>query len=180
MKALFILSLAAAISFTEATLAQTPAERALTEAVAARGADDLQTAARKLDGVLATDPKNFRANYERGLVYLSSGDDEKAIVSLEAAEAAMSGESTPDFTIYNSLGWAYLQAGRYADAQTEFDKGLAHRQELPSSAQQSLLNNLATLYMATGQIDKAEAPLRDAAAQGSKRAAINLRSLPRK
>src|SRR5437868_3951785 len=80
-------------------------------------AADLKTAESLLSDVLKKKPDYYRALYNLGYVYLSEGENDKAIETFQKAKKVHDREGIPDNSILNSLGWAYLKAGNFDKAE---------------------------------------------------------------
>ena len=97
---------------------------------------------------LTHDAKDAETLYYLGLVYLSFEDSANAISAFQRAVSAQPGYSHA----YNSLGAAYLKAGRYDDAVGVLKSALAN---LLYRTPELALYNLGTAYYRLGKIDDA-------------------------
>jgi Flp pilus assembly protein TadD len=131
-------------------------------------------AAKTLSAVLASQPDNFRAVYNLGLLQAQQGDVDSAISTLSRAASIREKTSTPDYTIYNTLGWLQMKKGDYKDAEETFEKGIAHKDELSPGSRSLLENNLGVLYLSQGRPELAEPLFNEAKDLGHKSAPANL------
>ena len=125
-------------------------------------------------GVLAKNPRDFRANYTKGLLELDQGASAAAVSTLNSAIAGLKGKPAPDPTIYNTLGYALMNQGRLDEAARAFQKGYAARGSLSRDSQQKLLNNMSLLYRLKGDQASSKAYLSLAAQAGSPQAKVNI------
>src|SRR5205807_8400741 len=99
----------------------------------------------------------FLVHYNLGLTYAAQGDWASAIKELKYAKQIDVDEKLSEPTIYNTLGWSYLQAGAYDRALGEFT--LAQQPEtfkkLNPQAQRKVLINTGLTYAYLGQPEKA-------------------------
>jgi Tfp pilus assembly protein PilF len=68
-------------------------------------------------------PKNtklFLARYNLGVACSSASQHVAAIEQFKIAKRLMDEQNVKDGAIHNSLGWAYLQSGDYANAIQQF------------------------------------------------------------
>jgi Tfp pilus assembly protein PilF len=137
----------------------------------------LDNAQRIYENVLQSEPGSFRANYGLGLALLGQGKTDDAITYLSKAEQSVAKEEKPDYTIYNALGWALVRTGHLHKAEPMLQAGMTHLQQLDRPAQISLLNNMASVYMASGRAEEAKPLLKQAADLGSQRARSNQRAI---
>ncbi len=152
----------------------------LDQAKAARVRGKLDQSEQIVRSVLKQAPGHFRASYTLGLIQLDRGQTETGIKTLSDTVAALKGRPAPDPTIYNTLGWTLMGAGRFDEAQAAFDKGYACVKDptcaktLPAASQQKLLNNMALLARLRGQTPAARTYLQEAAKAGSPQARASL------
>lgn len=92
---------------------QAEAEVLLAQATLAYDDGRYQEALDLLDRLLATDPRNARALYYKGLVYLAQKKPELAVPALESARAL----KPEDLFIRYQLGVAYFALGQYDKAR---------------------------------------------------------------
>ena len=111
--------------------------------------------------ILGKHPDDFRATYTLGLATIDANAGPTAFADgmtllkhaadlLEKNYAAC-GAAKGWFSIYNTLGAEYLNAGDYQNAQIYLQKGIAHADSLEPRSRQRLYSNLA--YIAYGQND---------------------------
>ncbi len=124
----------------------TRAARALTEG-------RLDEAGRLLDTVLAGDPRNVRALYNRALVASRTGDDERALTLFQRIDAlAAQGDVDPAVhaRALVGLGQAFLSRSGVADAEDSLLRAL----ELQPDLEEAWLT-LARGYLAADQLERA-------------------------
>lgn len=71
---------------------------------------------------LVIDPEYFDAHNLRGLIYMRLGDTALARQSFQNALSQHPGEPN----VLHNLAWLQCQSGQYAQAQTDFERALAH------------------------------------------------------
>lgn len=152
-------------------------EKALQTADSYRARNLLDNAQQLYENVLQGEPENFRANFGLGLTFLGQGRTDDAIPYLTKAQSLVEREAKPDYTVYNALGWALVRTGHLHKAEPVLQEGMKHLQELDRAAQISLLNNMASVYLASGRADDAKPLLQQASDLGSKRAKVNQRAI---
>jgi tetratricopeptide (TPR) repeat protein len=110
-----------------------------------------------LEPIVRRYPNYFLAHYDLGLAYEEQKKESAAIEELERAKQLNIELMLREPTIYNSLGWAYLQDKQYTKALAEFE--LARSPEvfalLDSESQQKVLNNEGLTQAYLGQPSKA-------------------------
>src|SRR5437870_936111 len=72
---------------------------------------DLAAAENLLKDLLKRYPNYYKAHYNLGLVYQEERNYDTAIKELEAAKSIRESENLQDYSIYNTLGWVYMQKG---------------------------------------------------------------------
>ena len=89
--------------------------------------------------------KAFLARYTLGVACSSADQHEAAIEQFKIAKRLMDEQNIRDGTIHNSLGWAYLQSGDYANAIQQFRMARepALYSRLSEMTRRQLDNNLA-------------------------------------
>lgn len=141
-------------------------------------AANVDAAIGSLREVVAAEPGYYRAHYNLGLAQLEKGDTKSAIAELREALSIKERESLKDTTIYNSLGWAYLLARDYPDAERYLQEAAKHEPENTKATNTRVMNNLGVLYTYMGKYDEARKYLTKARDQyGSGQATLNLQLL---
>ncbi len=130
-----------------------------------RYAGRLDEAANVLRPVLARDPKHYLANYNMGLVEEARAQrltsEAKrfrlltAVVYLERALAVNALQKPREYTIFNTLGYVYLQLNDIANAERVLSAGLQFVNLLSAASRAKLYNNLG--YLNTLKGDRAAA-----------------------
>jgi Flp pilus assembly protein TadD len=72
-----------------------------------------------MESTVTPNPKAFLARYNLGVACSSASQHIAAIEQFKIAKRMMDEQNVADGTIHNSLGWAYLQSGDYANAVQE-------------------------------------------------------------
>jgi tetratricopeptide (TPR) repeat protein len=102
-------------------------------------------------------PDYFLARYNLGLTYSAQRDNAAAIEELKRAQQINIDRQLGEPTIYNALGWAYLQNGNYDQALSEFK--LAQQPDvftkLNAESQNKVLNNTGLAWAHLGHPDTA-------------------------
>jgi Flp pilus assembly protein TadD len=80
-------------------------------------------------------------------------------------------------TVFNSLGYAYMEAGDLADARASLVAGLRYQDDLPPVSRAKLFSNLGYVQALLGNNAEAVKYLRMAAALGNTVATTNLARL---
>lgn len=98
-------------------------------------------------------PSYFPARYNLGLAYAAQNDTDAALRELNAAKKIKIDYGWKDATIYNSLGWVYLESGDYDAALEEFSLALqpTNFSQLNPTSQRKVLNNTALAYAYLGK-----------------------------
>lgn len=133
-----------------------------------------EAAQQKLEAAVRAEPGNYIATYNLGLTYLQAGKQDEAIETLGVAAALREKTGATDYTIYNTLGWTYLQNGDMANAEKHFLEGMKYRDKLPAVSRARLENNLGTLYLSKGDLNRAESLFSQSAQAGNELAKENL------
>src|SRR6266480_2078749 len=110
-----------------------------------------------LEPIAKENPSYFLVHYNLGLTYGAQGDWNAAISELEHAKRINMQEGLSEPTIYNSLGWAYLQSGSYDKALAEFQLAQVPGtfDKLNAESQRKVLNNTGLTLAYLGQPAKA-------------------------
>jgi tetratricopeptide (TPR) repeat protein len=89
--------------------------------------------------------KAFLARYNLGVACSSASQPVAAIEQFKIAKRLMDEQNIKDGTIHNSLGWAYMQAGDYANALQELRLARVPQvyAKLSEIAKRQVDNNLA-------------------------------------
>jgi Flp pilus assembly protein TadD len=169
--------------------AQTPLQ-AVDLARTARSAGRFQEAERLLRIALKSEPGNYLALYNMGLVYeayairAEPGDPrvrhyrtaaqwlERAFASPQRVHAGPHA-----YTIYNSLGAMYLGAQDISNAARYLEAGLRHEAQLKPDSRGKLYGNLGYLYALRGDLRRARTFFEKGAKLGSSYSAQNLARL---
>jgi len=163
----FLAGFGAALLLAGAARAQASADALLDDAKRLRLAGQLPEAEQRTRAALKVAADPFRANYTLGLIQLDKGETNQGIATLNGAVERLKGAPAPDPTIYNTLGWALMGAGRFGEAKQAFDQGYAQRDRLPLASRQKLLNNMSLLARLQGQAAPATRYLEESARLGS-------------
>jgi Tfp pilus assembly protein PilF len=122
-----------------------------------QNAKDFASAEVILQTVLSSQPDYYRATHNLGLVYQAKGDTEKALELLNKAKEIATKNSIFDPLIYNSIGWTYLLAGRYDEAEKTLleglratERGVANPSDDVKLTRARILNSLGFLYVQRG------------------------------
>ncbi len=149
-------------------------KQAIDHAQALRVAGHPAEAEAALLQILAKWPNDYRATYVLGLAYSDEKKSDLAIATFRKASELREQTGSKDYTIYNTLGWEYLQRGDTANAKAQFQKGVDAKDFLSKASYARVANNLALVHMSEGNPSKSRPLLQDAAAAGSKLAKFNL------
>jgi len=128
-----------------------------------------------LGKVLAVNPDNYRATYVLGLTYAAANKMDLALATLQKAAALREKTGSKDYTIYNTLGWAYMQIGDLPHAKAFFKRGVDAKAYLSRESYARVTNNLALAYMSEGDTENAEPLLKESVEAGNKMAQFNLK-----
>jgi Flp pilus assembly protein TadD len=153
------LGLALTILAAAAASAQTPSAD-LQRGRQARFAGRLAEADQLFDRVLAKEPQNYMALYNKGLIFepraarAATLADKRLLYRsgaqwLEKALAARPADSS-DYTIYNSLGAMYLGAGDLTNADRHLSVGVRNSAQLTSASRGKLFTNVGYLFALRG------------------------------
>ncbi|MBI5695970.1 MAG: tetratricopeptide repeat protein [Nitrospirae bacterium] len=110
----------------------------------------------RFNRAISVAPEYFLAHYNLGLAYADANELDKAIDSLETAKSIREKFNIKDATIYNSLGYTYLLAGKYENAEKSFFDCKKNESLLSTTSKQKLYNNMGVLYQFWGKFDKSE------------------------
>jgi Tfp pilus assembly protein PilF len=133
-----------------------------------------------LEGITRDNPTYFRAWYNLALSYLTKdGDDiDRALGAFQkAAEIEAADPDVRDGSLYNSYGWALLNARRYEEAEKALLAGMALSDSNSSWTNSALNYNLGRLYFEQGNFALAEKYLDVAVTTYGNPAAVDLRSV---
>jgi|GEM_PF-769732 len=138
-----------------------------------------------LKTIVAQNPDYFLAWYNLGLAYTDKGDYVNGADALDKAIAIQlklmgSNQIQPEFTIYNTAGWAHMQLNQYDLAEKYFKVALINLKQLPSQDSQSrVLNNYGLLKMKQNNFADAKNYFKQAQALGNPMAKDNMSYLVR-
>lgn len=145
-----------------------------------------------VDRVLKSDPNDFRANYQMGLVIVDQADAADRIrwtpatkfpqgmaYLLKAAELLphldqTCAQAANFFTIYNTIGAEYLNRAHFAEAEKFLLKAYAVRERLPRASQVKVLDNLGLVYFSLAKFDLSRRYYSEARTAGSRVAVYQL------
>ena len=133
-----------------------------------------------LKNIVAQNPDYFLAWYNLGLAYTDKGDYVNGSAALDKAIAIQlkllaSNQIKPEFTIYNTAGWAHMQLNQYDIAEKYFKVALVNLKQLPSQDSQSrVLNNYGLLKMKQGDYSDAKKYFTQASQLGNPMAKDNI------
>jgi Flp pilus assembly protein TadD len=108
-------------------------------------------------------PDYYLAHYNLALVLAERGDLGGAIDSFNRAIQIRDAEELPEWTIFNSAGWAHLLAGDLETAERLLWRGVDGFDKLDERSRRKLLNNLGLVYVYKREFDKARPYLKRAA-----------------
>lgn len=190
LRHLLIFTLTALIAVPSAVTGAARADYATSYAAgrADRIAGRLDDAERKLNLALQAKPNDYYALYNIGLVYIARGqklpagpvrqqDFRTAAQWLQKAANNTANVPASDLTIYNSLGYVYIEEGDLVGAKAILQAGLKHQSQLPRESQGKLLANLGYVEALLGDNTGAAAYLRKAQGLGNTSATANLTRL---
>ncbi len=141
----------------QAAAAQQPSlELALSAAIAALRAEQLDEAQIRLDAVLARWPEQPDALHFLGVLRHTQGRHEDAVALIQRAISAM--PASPG--AWNNLGNVLMGANRVGEATVAYQRSVALAGDDPAGADS--LNNLASIHRRQGRLDEAEAACRRA------------------
>jgi signal transduction histidine kinase len=140
----------------------------IARAGAARTAGDYAMAltnyqgAQKLFATLKEDRSQALALQQVGSIYTDAGDYQKALEFYERAGATFAGDPSINLARLNNIAHAQRQLGNLPEAETGYRQALALAKEMKSlSLQARILSNLASVLLASGQPDLADATARE-------------------
>ncbi len=114
-----------------------------------------QEAIESCKSLLEKQPENFHLHYYLGLAYHNIGEINLAYKSIKKAES-LSTKKEDLLHVYSLLGAILHQMDRFEDAFIYYNASLLIAKELNNTEiQASILNNIAGIYRATGQLDDA-------------------------
>jgi Tfp pilus assembly protein PilF len=117
---------------------------------------DLAAAENVLKDVLKRYPNYYKAHYNLGLVYQEDGHYDSAISELETARSIRESQNLQDYSIYNTLGWVYMQKGEMTTAEKYYLKALNYESKNSPDSNTRLYNNLSWFYYTLGKPDQAQ------------------------
>jgi tetratricopeptide (TPR) repeat protein len=133
-----------------------------------------------LQRITEQNPNYYRAWYNLALSYLKRNPDDSKLYLDAFDRAAKIQESDPDIkdgSLYNSYGWALLNAQQYVDAEEKLKRGLALEETNTSWTNSALHYNLGRLYFERGDYDRSARFLDVAIKEFGNPAAIELRAV---
>ena len=110
----------------------------------------------KLQQLAQAQPNYYAAQYNLGLALAEKGDAKPAIEALGQARDIRERDAIDDFSIYSSLGWAYMLDGQFSAAEKQFEVARRNEGQLSRESKVRLYNNLGWLYMNTGRTELAK------------------------
>lgn len=131
----------------------------LLRGMTAQLAGDVRRAATLFEAALAEDPGFEYARYELAIALRRDGETERAIAILEPMAERMSGDFW-QMRIHNALGISHWRLRRYDEALDALRRADAASQSPADRA--TALGNIGLLERNLGQLDQAEATLREA------------------
>lgn len=117
---------------------------------------DLAAAESVLKDVLKRYPNYYKAHYNLGLVYQEEGNYDSAVSELETAKSIRESENLQDYSIYNTLGWVYMQKGETKTAENYYLQALQYESKNSPDSNTRLYNNLGWFYYTLGKPDEAQ------------------------
>jgi tetratricopeptide (TPR) repeat protein len=136
-----------------------------------------------LKTLVAQSPDYFLAWYNLGLAYTAKNDFVNGAAALDKAidiqlKLLATNQIKPEFTIYNTAGWAHMQLNQFDAADRYFKVALSNLKQLPTSDSQSrVLNNYGLLRLHQNNYAEAQAFFQQALALGNPMAKDNLNYL---
>jgi len=128
--------------------------------------------------ILEQAPSYYRAQYNLALLYAFQGKNDDAIAAFDKALVIKEREGIHDASLDNSIGWFYLLRGDFATAERHLQSALAELEVdegVSDSTRSKIYNNLGTLYLYMGELDRASDYLETAKSKfGSELATRNL------
>jgi tetratricopeptide (TPR) repeat protein len=138
--------------------------------------DSARKSAVILQDIVKKRPDYYRAWFNLGLALNQTGDYAGAKAAFEQAIALRTKLSIKDISLLNSAGWAAMQNGDYASAETWLLIALKDIDQGSASTKGSIYYNLGQLHFFTQRFDQARAYLKIARDQfGSQQAVETLR-----
>lgn len=109
--------------------------------------EQIEQAVYMFNQAINTDPKNYKAHYNLGYIYLSKNQPNMALKEFKLAV-----KYKPDFSYgYYNIGCAYLKLGKYSTAKYNFFKALDLKANEPN-----IYYNLAYSYKKLGKDKQAQ------------------------
>ncbi len=121
---------------------------------------DARRAIRMLEDVVKGQPTYYRAWFNLALAQNLAGDYDKARESFDKAIEIRESEKIEDITIFNTAGWAALNAGDYDKAESYLSRALSGIETGSRYTQSAIYHNLGKVYFLTNRRDRAEEYLR--------------------
>ena len=148
----------------------------------------LDVAEALLRKVLTTAPNDYLALYNLGLVYEARSRQQPKGPArldllrtgaswLEKARANLASSPNADYTIFNTLGFVYIQLGDLSTAEARLNEGLRYAPQLSDVSKGKLLGNLGYVRALRGDTSGAAKYLDSAAKIGDSNAISNLQRL---
>ena len=116
----------------------------------------LDQAKRLVMDALEKDPNYLRGWQMLGSIYLQNDELQLSLEAYKKALAIHQNLDLKDFGLYNTIGWLYYRLTFYDAAETYLTEAWLHRDSNDRQTNIKILNNLATLYVTTGEMDEAE------------------------
>jgi Flp pilus assembly protein TadD len=160
----------------------------LAAARSARIAGRLDDAERLLNVALKAKPTDYATLYNMGLVYdlrarATKDRDERlrllkiAASYLESATLHVGDSPANEPTIFNTLGYVYIEEGDLASAESSLLTGLKHLGQLSNDSKGKLYSNLGYVRALLGDTEAASNYFKIGAAYGNANAKANLSRL---
>jgi Tfp pilus assembly protein PilF len=131
----------------------------LDEAKKLRERGDIPAAKAALKQLGEDAPDYYRAHYNLGLLLLdqppTDPDAKEAIAVIEKALALRESKNIQEFSIYNTLAWAYDNAGKVDLARKAYEKAIEFESKNSIVTNRRLFTNAGLFYFAHGELDKA-------------------------
>lgn len=138
---------------------------------------DLDGAEKILLEVLGKYPNYYKAHYNLGLVYQDKSNYDAAIQELEKARAIREKQNLAEYSIYNTLGWAYMLQGNKNKAEESYFLGLKYKAQNTSESNRRLYTNMAWFYYSLGKADEAKKYIDIAEQEYQSESVVELRNL---
>jgi tetratricopeptide (TPR) repeat protein len=138
-----------------------------------------------LKAIVAQSPDYFLAWYNLGLAYTAVNDFVNGAAALDKAievqlKLLASNQIKPEFTVYNTAGWAHMQLNQLDAADRYFKVAISNLKQLPSEDSQGrVLNNCGLLRIRQNNYAEAKTFFEQSLALGNPMAKANLSYLAR-